>query len=229
MALSKTTEDVKNAAQATVTIATATDGTNKLAAVGVLGADGTNFLPSGDADARAVYVQGAAFTTARSVTAEQGSGISWLASGGTYGLTCTSVTNNNGRQGAKGDLGATRARYYMAQVTFSVGSAATNGNEIEVYWAASPSATAGTSNPGGTSGTDATFNTTPDEYKLQLQLIGSLVLSNNAGTGVQTQNIGPFIPRYRYGMPVVVNKSGQTLGSTAGDHTVTLYPWTEKA
>lgn len=162
--------------------------------------------------------------SANNLTLADGSAISWQASGGTYALTCTSVTNNNGRQGVKGDLGATRAQRYAVQVTFSVGSAATNGLEIEVYWAASPSATAGTSNPGGTSGTDATFNTTPDEYKLQLQFIGSLVLSNNAGTGIQTTNLGPFTPRFRYGMPVIVNKSGQTLGATAGDHTVVLYP-----
>jgi len=119
--------------------------------------------------------------------------------------------------------GANRARRWSVQVTFSVGSAATAGNEIEVWWAGSPSATAGTSNPGGTSGTDATFNTTPDEYKQQLVFIGSLVLSNNAGTGIQTQNL-VFQPDFRYGMPVVVNKSGQTLGSTAGDHTITLTP-----
>lgn len=158
------------------------------------------------------------------ITMASGSAIAWKSSGGDYALTCTSVTNGNGRQGAKGDLGATRAESYDALLTFSVGSAATNGTQIELYWASSPSATAGTSNPGGTSGTDATFNTTPDEYKLQLQFIGSMVLSNNASTGVQTQWIGPFVPKHRYGMPVVYNKSGQTLGSTAGDHTVTLYP-----
>lgn len=160
-------------------------------------------------------------------TFTDGTPLSWKASGGTYALTCTSVTNGNGRQGAKGDLGATRAKQYALQVTFSVGSAATAGLEIEIYWAGSPSATAGTSNPGGTSGTDATFNTTPDEYKAQLQFVGALVLSNNAGTGVQTQNLGPFTPRFRYGMPVIVNKSGQTLGGTAGDHAVTLTPMSE--
>lgn len=154
---------------------------------------------------------------------EVGTPITWKASGGTYGLTLTSVTNNNGRQGAKGDLGADRARIWDVLFTASVGSAATAGNEIELWWAASDSATAGTDNPGGTSGTDATFNTTPDEYKLQLIFIGSLILSNNAGTAIQKQYLA-FVPPCRYGMPVVVNKSGQTLGATAGDHTVTLTP-----
>lgn len=154
---------------------------------------------------------------------EVGSLQTWKASGGTYGLTCTSVTNGNGRQGAKGDLGANRARIWDALFTSSVGSAATAGNEIELWWAASDSGTAGTDNPGNTSGTDATFNTTPAEYKQQLIFIGSLILSNNAGTGIQKQYLS-FVPPCRYGMPVVINTSGQTLGATAGDHTVTLTP-----
>lgn len=133
------------------------------------------------------------------------------------------MTNGNGRQGAKGDLGANRARLWEVLFTSSVGSAATAGKEIELYWGASTSSSAGTANPGGLSGTDATFNTTPSEYKAQLIFIGSLVLSNNAGTGVQQQRF-VFSPPCRYGMPVVVNVSGQTLGSTAGDHTVTLTP-----
>ena len=35
---------------------------------------------------------------------EQGTAIAWKSSGGDYALTCTSVTNGNARQGAKGDL-----------------------------------------------------------------------------------------------------------------------------
>lgn len=154
---------------------------------------------------------------------EAGTPITWKSSGGTYALTCTSVTNGNGRQGAKGDLGAHWAGLFDVLFTSSVGSAATAGNEIELWWAPSDSATAGTDNPGGVSGTDTTFNTTPDEYKQQLIFIGSLVLSNNAGTAVQKQWF-QFSPPTEYGSPVVVNKSGQTLGGTAADHTVTLTP-----
>lgn len=152
-----------------------------------------------------------------------GTSKSWKASGGDYLLTLTSVTNGNGRQGEKGDLGSSRARLWEVLFTSSVGSAATAGTEIELYWAASTSATAATDNPGNTSGSDATYNTAPDEYKLQLIFIGSLILSNNAGTGIQKQRF-VFSPPCRYGMPVIVNKSGQTLGGTAGDHTITLTP-----
>lgn len=75
---------------------------------------------------------------------EVGTPITWNSSGGSYALTLTSVTNGNGRQGAKGDLGANRARLWEVLFTSSVGSAATAGNEIELYWGASESATAGT-------------------------------------------------------------------------------------
>jgi len=97
---------------------------------------------------------------------------------------------------------------------------------LELYWAPSPSATAGTDNPGGLSGTDATFNTTPDEYKQQLVYVGSIILSNNAATAVQKQVLELY-PPCRYGMPVVVNKSGKTLGATATDHEVRLLPIAE--
>lgn len=154
---------------------------------------------------------------------QQGTALTWAASGGDYTITMTSVTSTNGRQGVKGDLGANWARTYSVLFTSSVGSAATNGTVIELYAGRSNSATAGTNNPGGLSGTDATFNTTPAEYKLQLDYIGSLVLSNNAGTGIQKQWF-TFYPRSRYIIPVIVNSSGQTLGSTAGDHTIVFLP-----
>lgn len=155
---------------------------------------------------------------------EVGTPITWKGSAGTYAMTFASITNNNGRQGAKGDLGANRAPIWDVFFTSSVGVAATAGNMIEVYWASSDSATAGTDNPAGLSGTDATFNTTPDEYKAQLIFLGGLVLSNNAGTGIQKQWLMPFSPPHRYGMPVIVNKSGQTMGATEGDHTLTFVP-----
>jgi hypothetical protein len=96
------------------------------------------------------------------------------------------------------------------------------GNQVELYWAPSPNGTAGTDNPGNTNGTDAAL-ANPDELKQQLVLIGGLVLSNAVGTGIQRQ-VFEFYPPTRYGMLVVVNKSGQTLGATATDHEVRLIP-----
>jgi len=152
---------------------------------------------------------------------QQGTAITWSTTGD-YTLTLTSLSNGSARQGAKGDLGSTWSNCYHILFTSSVGSAATNGNQIELYWAHSTSATAGTDNPGGLSGTDASFGT-PGEYKYQLTYVGSINLSNNAGTAVQKQVMFLY-PKARYGMPVVVNSSGQSLGSTAGDHNIVLTP-----
>ena len=151
-----------------------------------------------------------------------GTALSWKSSGGDYAITLTSLANAAARGGAKGDLGAYWAQRWAVVLLSAVGSAATNGNMLELYWAGSPSATAGTENAGGASGTDASF-ATPAEYKLQLLPIGNLVLSNAAGTAVQEQ-IFEFYPRLRYGMPVLVNSSGQTLSGTAGNHEIRLIP-----
>jgi hypothetical protein len=151
-----------------------------------------------------------------------GTALSWKSTGGDYALTLTSLADAGARQGVKGDLGAAWAQRYAVLFTTSVGSAAANGKAVELYWAASPNATAGTDNPGAASGTDASFGT-PVEFKLQLIYLGSIALSNNAGTAVQKQ-VFELFPPCRYGMPVVVNSSGQTLGGTAGDHEVRLIP-----
>lgn len=163
--------------------------------------------------------------TTASQTSADGTPITWLASGGTYGLTLTSVANAGARQGAKGDLGAVRQRKYNVQMQIQLAVAGTAGNTVDLYWAESNSATAGTNNPGNTTGTDAAY--TPSDYLPQLQYVGSLVVSNAAGTGIQIANVGPFSPRFRYGMPVIVNNSGQALGATAGNFSLSFTPQTD--
>jgi hypothetical protein len=153
---------------------------------------------------------------------EVGTAKSWKSSGGDYAITLTSLANDAERQGAKGDLGANRARLWEVLYTAAVGVAATNGKEIEIYWAASSSATAGTDNPGGTDGTDSLL-ANGEEKKHQLIFIGSLVLSNALGTGIQRQRF-VFSPPCRYGMPVAANISGQALSATAADHEIRLTP-----
>jgi hypothetical protein len=151
-----------------------------------------------------------------------GTPISWKPSGGDFALILTSLANAAARQGAKGDLGAFWAQRWAVLLTTSLAVAGTNGNAVEIYWAASFSSVAGTDNPGGASGADASFGT-PAEYKLQLLSIGSLAIVNNAGTGIQ-KYVTEFCPPTRYGMPVIVNSSGQALGSTAGDHEFRISP-----
>lgn len=158
---------------------------------------------------------------------EVGTTKTWKGSGGDYAMTFASITNGNGRQGAKGDLGANRARLWSLTIDWAAGSAVTAPNQpVDVYWSASSSGTAGTGNTGGASGTDATFNTTPSEYAAQLQYVGSIQLSNNGGTGVQRQTF-VFSPPKRYGQPVAVNSSGQTASATEGNFQIVLEPMEE--
>ncbi len=121
-------------------------------------------------------------------------------------------------------MGANRARIWDVLFTSKVQSAVTAPvQELELWWAASDSGTAGTDNPGNCSGTDATYNTTPSEVKLQLLFIGSLIMSNNRGTNSQSQYLS-FSPPCRYGMPVVIDTTGQTLGGSANDTTIVFIP-----
>lgn len=144
----------------------------------------------------------------------------------THQLDLTSIANGSARQGAKADLGATRSRSYSVHVGFEVDVAPSAGTEIEVYWSSSFAATAGTGNAGGASGADAAYKAgEEDEWKRQLLYLGSLVCTADAATTVQQQCINSFfVPPTRYGMPVVVNKSGQALEGDAVEMYVALVP-----
>jgi hypothetical protein len=153
---------------------------------------------------------------------EAGTAKSWKSSGGDYAITLASLTNGSAREGAKGDLGSAWARRWAVMLATSVGAAATNGNAVELWWGPSTSATAGTDNPANLTGADAAL-ANPDEVKFQAIFIGALVLSNARGTNIQKVYFD-FYPPTRYGTPFIVNKSGQTLGATAGDHEIRLTP-----
>jgi hypothetical protein len=147
----------------------------------------------------------------------------------THQLDLTSIANNAARQGDKGDLGATRARRYVVRAGIEFGSAPAAGLSVEVYWSSSFSSTAGTGNDGGASGADGAYKAgEEDEWKKQLTLIGFLVVTNDGAGTVQRQTVSDkfshFEPPTRYGMPIVVNKSGQTLDSDAINMFVALEP-----
>jgi len=143
----------------------------------------------------------------------------------THQLDLTSLPNTAARQGAKADLGATRARQYAVVAGVQPNVAATAGTVVEIWWSSSTSGTAGTGNTGGAGGADAAYKAAKeDEWKQQLQYLGSLVLTNDGGTNVQYQCVGYFTPADRYGMPVVVNKSGVTLKNNGIEMFMALVP-----
>jgi len=154
----------------------------------------------------------------------------WRASGGDYTLTLTSLADQAARQGAKGDFNdgtlGTIPEYIDILLETKMAVAAANGTIIEVWCGQSDNATATTNNPAGLTGSDAAFGT-PTEYKLQLDFVGALALSNNAATGTQKQKFRCY-PTTRYWIPVIVNLGGQALSSTAGDHILTCTPYYRK-
>ncbi len=145
----------------------------------------------------------------------------------THQIDLTSVAASAARQGAKADLGATRAAAYAVTIAVELAVAPASGEIISLWHAASPSATAGTANPGGTTGADGAYTGTAGDSLadsiLQLTLIGNLVCTLDATTVVQFQSF-IFSPEHRYGMPVVYNESGQALVADAVEMAIAYTP-----
>lgn len=160
-----------------------------------------------------------------------GTSKTWKSSGGDFVLVLTSVTNNSAKEGDKNTTGWLDAAFGSVLPEFvairfesSVGSAVTAPNQdLELYIGESDSATAGTNNPGGLTGASASV-TTPDEKKTQCSPAMALPVSNALGTAVQ-RAYGTYIPSQPYPIPLVINKTGQTLGSTAADHQIIMTPY----
>lgn len=156
---------------------------------------------------------------ANKILIEDGTAIEWTQSGGDYALSLNGLTDTSARQGAKGDLSADRAPEYAAVVTLDFSGAPANGEPCQIYWAPSPNATAATENPGGTTGSDAAYSDPTNDAK-QLQFVGEFICIN---TTDDQRQVFKFSPALRYGMPVIVNNSGQTMAS-AGNGSFKLVP-----
>lgn len=159
-----------------------------------------------------------------------GTPVEWSTTGGKT-LTLTSLTNGSAREGVKSDswVDGTKGlpEFLEVRLETAVGSAATDGNEVELFFGASDNATAGTDNPGNLTGADAGLSN-PDELKGQCDFVGALRLSNARGTNVQKQRFR-YKPICAYIVPLVVNKSGQTLSGTAGNHKIVVTPYYRRA
>jgi hypothetical protein len=148
----------------------------------------------------------------------------------THQLDLTSIANGAARQSDKADLGATRPAKYAVRVAIEMDVAPTAANEVDFYWSASHSGTAGTGNDGGASGADAAYKAGEEaEWVRQLIPMGSLVLTNDAATTVQYQTINSnFVPPQRYGSVIVYNRSGQAFEGDAVEMYVALVPITDE-
>ena len=143
-------------------------------------------------------------------------------------IALAALADGAARQGAKKDLGATRSPTYAVRVGIEFNVAPTAGKVVEFYWSASNSGTAGTGNDGGASGADGAWQAgSEDEFKPQLTYIGALTATADADTVLQYATINEaFQPPQRYGMPIVVNKSGQALEGDDVEMFVALIPTT---
>lgn len=142
-----------------------------------------------------------------------------------FELDLSALANNAARQGAKGDLGATRAERFAVRVGVELDVDLTAAGSIFVYWSGSPSGTAATSNTGGASGSDGAYTDGVASHKENLELIGILALPATADDDILYDAIiGVFSPKERYGMPIVINASGQALEAAADTMYVSLIP-----
>lgn len=163
---------------------------------------------------------------ANEIKLKQGTAITWKASGGDYAITLASLAAAAGRNGVKGDLGATMAPAYSVFAHFEFGTAPTAGGTVAVYWAPSND---NTIFPGGATGTDAAYKAGEEaEWSKQLTLIGVLVATNDGAGTVQHQMIGTLRPTSRYGAPVIINNASQAFDSDDTNQSLVLVPITDE-
>ena len=121
-------------------------------------------------------------------------------------------------QSAKVDLTANFAERYSLEASPEMQvAAATAGGEVEFYWNASPSATAGTANKGGASGAAGAYSgysADLDDSVRQLIPIGTLVMTDDGVDSVQAGYVGDLYPPHRYGSLIMKNECGQTICDT---------------
>lgn len=125
-------------------------------------------------------------------------------------LALATVADGAARQSTKVDLGENRAREYHVRAAFEMAATPTAGDVIELYWAPSQHATAGTGNAGGVSGADAAYagySSNLAASVLQLIYIGAFVCTAQATGTVQVAEVGVFSPPERYGTLIVKNES----------------------
>lgn len=142
-------------------------------------------------------------------------------------LDLTSLGDDTGRESAKVDLGLNRAPRYSVMAAIESGiTPMTAGERIDFYWAASPDSVATDGNPGQIDGADAAAPSgvgTLDELLTQCIFIGSLIVENTAST-VQVGTVGILVAPERYGILIVVNRSGAALEANANEHHVVFNP-----
>lgn len=131
-------------------------------------------------------------------------------------ISLASLADGSGRESAKFDFGATRARSYSVMASIEFAATPTTGEVVEFYLAPSPDSTAANGNPNNIDGADAAAPSgigTLAELVKACQFIGSFTCTDDATTAVQTAYCGKFEPKERYGILIVKNETGAAFHS----------------
>jgi hypothetical protein len=139
----------------------------------------------------------------------------------------TGLANGAARQSTKADLGALFAQAYAARGAIEFAATPTTGKIIQVFWAPSQASTAANANAGGISGADGAYtgySSNLEESSLQLEYIGSFVVTVQVTTVVQIAEIGVFSPTQRYGSLVLKNECGAAFHSDDVEIHIVLDP-----
>jgi hypothetical protein len=143
-------------------------------------------------------------------------------------IDLTSLADAAARQGAKVDLGATRARSYRVRFCPEFDVAPASGEAVYVYFGFSNSATAATDNPAALTGADAAYTgTTGDSIADSVkQLIGPFpyICTSDVAPISLPMDIGVLFPTQRYISPVVFNEGGQAFEGDAVEMYLALIP-----
>lgn len=127
-------------------------------------------------------------------------------------MDLTGVASGGGaRQSAKAGLVTPWGNRWLVMACIEFETAPADGGTVEFYWASSPSSTAGTGNPGGTTGSDASFTDTTGNLGQMLR-IGVLLVRNNV---INIGQVGVFRPLHENGNLVIVNQASTSFRSTA--------------
>ena len=182
------------------------------------------------------------YTTLGTLAYVGGSAWTWSDSAGTptFNLTLNALGSGSLRQGVKSTTtivappNATNAvppDFFSVQITATFTSAPAAGGVVGAYFGFSPSATAGTSNPGGLTGTDAA-GTNTDQLP-QLAFGGGLVASNNLSTAAQYQTPYALVnadpANSPYVSPEIYNNASVALKSSSNVSTLTVVPYWRQA
>lgn len=155
---------------------------------------------------------------------DAGTILQWMASGGDYTLTLTSLANGSARMGQKADLGSTWDQDWAARLVLEGATAPAAGLTCEAYWAGSHD---NTIFPAGVTGSDGAWpaDGNEDEWAKQLGIpICWLPATNDSNGTIQIVTWHVFRPKTRYGAPVVDNNWGVALHSTAANLRFEMIP-----